>query len=181
MKLTRRSKRLITRLRLPKFIRSKWTISDKNFENVWTLGVGKIAIVDGYFENLRQLDLQIQAIRKIYRYRVRYSSEAPVLNFRGGEYVRQGLNKNSDVKKYKDFIEYHGLCEYLVITDDFDFAREQLSLLNVQHYSFLPKDIVVHFSTLVQSEAKILSHSTFSHWSYYLSRDVKKVKCLWME
>lgn len=94
-----------------------------------------------------------------------------VINFRGGEYVRQSdffLDKNYWINAINNMLKINKDFRFIVITDDVCTAKKFFPNYNVFHFS-IAKDYVV----IKNAYYLILSNSSFAWFPAWLSNDLK--------
>lgn len=168
----------ITKLRLPKLLPLKlryWPlIGDRNFQNALHSGLSPILLLDGYFQQcLRQEDFE--KINKLLSQMCTLklsddNSDQCVIHIRGGDFLRLGWDSVTSIDFYQTAIKYmlekYHIKEFLVVTDDSDYALQVMSSLSILcPYRLCEGDILSDFRIIASIKKRIISNSTFALWA----------------
>lgn len=157
-------------------------VSDNNF----TFKLGNLVAngsnvknyyLDGYFQSClsqKNFDEQVAILKNLKKNEFKNVAvhEGCLIHVRGGDFVKLGWSdvapEDYYVKAIKYFSEHFKVENFYIVTDDVDYASTLLSGAGVS-FSFLPGDLLEHFSMIGSFKYRILSSSTFSLWASALS------------
>lgn len=131
----------------------------------------KNLLLDGYFQSLDYFRNNLIRIRDLF-VTTDLTSECGIytgIHVRRGDYLRfPNVFHQCDLDYYRRAMDVIG-GEFIVVSDDINWCRENLAGDNIQYSEF--KDDVLDLSLLASCKNIIGSNSTFALWGYYLNRN----------
>ena len=172
---------IVSRLRLPVHFSLNvgfWPfISDSNFVTILNYRKRVPVILDGYFQScLSQNDFDsILSLLKMHLINKCYASDnVCVVHVRGSDFIALGwdslASKEYYIKAINIMRDKYKIQEYIVVTDDKEYAESLLSGFNCK-ITIKSEDMLSDFNTISSYKMRILSASTFALWASALGNN----------
>lgn len=177
------SSNLITRLRLPRLfpLRLKYwpLISDRNFSYALKSKYFPILLLDGYFQKcLGQEDFDdiTKLLSQMFILQLLDDvQDKCVIHIRGGDFLKLGWDSVTPIEYYcraiKHMSENYLVKEFLIVTDDTDYAEQIMSDSNTAcQYKLIGGGMIYDFQIIASVKRRIISNSTFALWASSLGK-----------
>ncbi len=155
-------------------------ISDKNFQTILQSKKRQSRYLDGYFQRcLRQEDFDNIAKLLSQVFILPILDDDPnkcVIHIRGSDFLTSSFASVTPVEYYQSAIKYmsekYCVEEFLVVTDDLDYAKHVMNTLNMGYlYKLITGNIISDFQIIASTKKRIISNSTFSLWASALGNN----------
>jgi hypothetical protein len=180
-------RRLLTKLRIPKFFAFKspsaFFVNDNNFRYAVDYEKSRKRMLDGYFQNLRQRDFEdiVALLQPLSCDRLieskKINSEVCVVHIRGGDFIDLGWTETAPQQYYMNAMrvmrDIYKVKSFLVVTDDKKYAENVIGCESFD-IKIVSNNMDEDFWILALHSKRILSASTFALWASALGKNDKE-------